>query len=263
MKDQEYVYSGRLVVLMVANTALDYAAICEYNDVEPFKLSGFGIGNLISATVSLGIALVLAALAQRASTARVEGKAMSSNSLLFACAAASAVVAGFRAAFEGTSGTQSIGGGSGGITTSNVLFALMLFLMLAGEAAVAYLDRTAAYRREADILGATLERIRLDIKNIDLQVETAAREANERMLEAISLVNAADEAILEEALRHAGEMQSAFVGYVAEAEKARERHNPELAERVEELLIDVDDPWSSRILRPGKWQASTTENNAA
>ena len=138
----------------------------------------------------------------------------------------------------------------------------MLFLMLAGEAVIAYHDRISAYEREADVLGATLERIDIDLESIERQVESAAREANERMLEAVSLVNAADEAILEEALRHAGEMQSAFVGYAAEAEKARSEHGPQLAERVKGLLIGAGTPEGHRR-KAGQWQVSTSESNAA
>lgn len=261
MKNQEYVYSPRLVTLMGVNAALDYAAICEYYDVEPFTLE-VGIGNLISAVVSFGLALVLSAFAQRAATAWVGGRVVSSYALRVLCAALSLGVAGFRVAFEGASAGVGIAGSSSGISPSSALFAVMLFLMLAGEAVIAYHDRISAYEREADVLGATLERIDIDLESIERQVESAAREANERMLEAVSLVNAADEAILEEALRHAGEMQSAFVGYAAEAEKARSEHGPQLAERVKGLLIGAGTPEGHRR-KAGQWQVSTSESNAA
>jgi len=242
MKTKEYLFSLRLVLLMIANTALDYTAVAEYTGTEPFKLDQLGVGNLVSIIVAFGITLALSVAAQRAATWKVKGDEKKALALLVGSAIACVIVAGFRLSYDAASAGRSISGGVlSSLSVADVFFAGMLLLMLVGEVITSYHDRLSEYEKEAMALEAAIVRINMDLGNIDAQSKTAARIVNARIFEVAAAVNAADEMVYENTLKHAGELQNAFVGYIEEGKKARNARSESLKKRFETMLLPVSD----------------------
>lgn len=226
--------------LIVANTMLDYNAICEYFDVEPFKLEQFGVGNLVGLIAALAVAVVLFALAWAAANRLAACKKASAIALLVSCGALSLAVAAFRLSYDASSAGRSISGGTmASLTAADVFFAIMLFAALAGESAVSFFRRLDVLEREARVLAAAIERLRKDVENVDAQVAAAAKVVNARIQETICAVNSANEAVYESALKRAGELQNSFVGYVSEGKKAREEHAAAIAKLIKDMLLPV------------------------
>ena len=253
MKMKGYVFSKGVIMLMIANTMLDYNAICEYFDTEPFKLDQLGVGNLLGIVIAFGVALALSIAAQKAATCKVQGQNRQCVEWLAGCSASCIIVAAFRLSYEAASAGRSISGGVlASLNVADVFFAGMMLMMLAIEAYASYSDRLSEYEREATALIAAIERIESDLANIDEQVITAAKIVNSRIQETLCAVNAANEAVYESALNRAGELQSSFVGYVSEGKKAREAHDEEIQERLEKMLIHIPDSIAEPTEAPGK-----------
>lgn len=228
-------------VLIVANTMLDYNAICEYFDVEPFKLEQFGVGNLVGLIAALAVAVVLFAMAWAAANQLAAGKRTLAIALLAACGALSVAVAAFRLSYDASSASRSISGGAmASLTAADVFFAVMLFAALAGESAVSFFRRLDALEREVCALAAAIERLRKDVDNAPVQVEAAAKVVNARIRETLCAVNSANEAVYESALKRAGELQNSFVGYVEEGKKAREAHAAAIEKLLENMLLPTN-----------------------
>ena len=249
-------------MLIIANTMLDYNAICEYFNVEPFKLEQFGVGNLVGLIAALAVAVVLFAMAWAAANQLGAGKKAFAIGLLAACGMLSVAVAAFRLSYDASSAGRSISGGAmASLTAADVFFAIMLFAALAGESVVSFFRQLDVLEREACALAAAIKRLNKDIENVDAQIEAAARIVNARIRETICAVNSANEAVYESALRRAGEFQNSFVGYVKEGKKARDEHAKEIAKLLKDMLLPIDGGNGERLENPATSASKKTDVN--
>ena len=249
-------------VLIVANTGLDYNAICEYFDVEPFKLELFGVGNLIGLIAALAVAVVLFAMAWAAANWLAANKKAPAIALLVACGALSIAVAAFRLSYDAASAGRSISGGMmASLTAADALFAVMLFGALAGESALSFCRQLERLEREFYELAAAKVRFQMDIDSVDDQKASAAKIVNARIGETACAANSAKETVFESALRRAGEMQNSFVGYVEEGKKARGERPDDLEKRLKTMTIPTGDDAGLQKVLPGSIRRSTSEKH--
>lgn len=241
LKKDNILFTGILVTLVVANTALDYVAFSEVVcDVDAFG-GTMGFGNLTAFIMALGTALVLMGLPYKAATAYLPGKKSHWIPLLCGCALIAAAIAGLRlAGLAGSNVTSISGEGTIGADLESVVAVALMFVMSAGESILAFFHKLGQLKEERAGLHAALARIEADIEAIAEQKLEAAKMVNERMFAAVEMCKQANEEVLQAMLAQSEGMQDSFIGYATEGKKARAECAVSLEKGVRSMMISSE-----------------------
>jgi len=211
-----------LVLLVLANTCLDYSAVCAYLDQDMF--SDLDVANLLALTVSLGCGLTLLVLPRNAALEWARGQKGAMIASLVGCLAIAVIIAGLRAAADATTTTVGVDGVvRTTMTTADILFVLVMFCLSVGESVTSFFLSTDAIRGKVARLKALIVRLTQDYDQVDRRIQAVDSMARQVKFEAAAACKMAGESLYQELLSMSGDMQNAFIGYAKAVQESRGR----------------------------------------
>lgn len=217
-----------LVLLALANAALDFSALCLFFDVDPF--GQFSPSNFFAACVALAQSMLLVALpAVAAEKAACREKGAAAIAM-----AAALLVALFgsllRATTEAATTTTSVSGEAiAGLSMDGIAFCLIMAGIGIGEALVSYLIKSIGIKNEAQELVAEIERLKTLEAHVDGAIASAADVALSAGRQSVAAAKQSCERVYQGLVAKSDDSYNSFIGYAGQIGIERERELDEIS----------------------------------
>lgn len=217
-----------LVLLALANAALDFSALCLFFDVDPF--GQFSPSNFFAACVALAQSMLLVALpAVAAEKAACREKGAAAIAM-----AAALLVALFgsllRATTEAATTTTSVSGEAiAGLSMDGIAFCLIMAGIGIGEALVSYLIKSIGIKNEAQELVAEIERLKTLEAHVDGAIASAADVALSAGRQSVAAAKQSCEQVYQGLVAKSDDSYNSFIGYADQIGIERERELEEIS----------------------------------
>ncbi len=217
-----------LVLLALANAALDFSALCLFFDVDPF--GEFTPSNFFAACVALAQSMLLVALPAVAA----EKAACHERGAAAIAMAASLLVALFgsflRATTEAATTTTSVSGEAiAGLSMDGIAFCLIMAGIGIGEALVSYLIKSIGIKNEAQELAAEIERLKTLEAHVDNAIASAADVALSAGRQSIAAAKQSCEQVYQGLVAKSDDSYNSFIGYADQIGIERGRELEEIS----------------------------------
>lgn len=217
-----------LVLLALANAALDFSALCLFFDVDPF--GQFSPSNFFAACVALAQSMLLVALpAVAAEKAACREKGAAAIAM-----AAALLVALFgsllRATTEAATTTTSVSGEAiASLSMDGIAFCLIMAGIGIGEALVSYLIKSIGIKNEAQELAAEIERLKTLEAHVDGAIASAADVALSAGRQSVAAAKQSCEQVYQGLVAKSDDSYNSFIGYADQIGIERERELDEIS----------------------------------